>query len=55
MADKLLGIAVWYGAKLYLRRRLRDARQKLVIAGLAAAVVGVVIAAQRQQSTSGQG
>ena len=51
MADKLLGIAVWYGAKLYARRRLRDARQKLVIAGLATVVLAVVIAAQRRQSS----
>ena len=50
MGTKLLGFAVWQGAKWYLRRRLSEARQKLIMAGLAAAVVGLIVAAQRHQS-----
>lgn len=51
---KLLGFAVWQGAKWYLRRRVSEARQKLVMAGfaavLAAVVVGLIVAAQRHHS-----
>ncbi len=47
---RLLGFAVWQGAKWYLRRRLSEERQKLVMAGLASVVVGLIVAAQRHQS-----
>ena len=48
MGYKLLGFVVWQGGKWYIRRRFSGARRKLVVAGLAAVVVGGVLAAQRQ-------
>jgi hypothetical protein len=48
MGYKILGFAVWQGSKWYLRRRLRGARRKAAIAGLALLVLGAVLAAQRQ-------
>ncbi len=41
MGYKLLGFAVWKGAKWYLRRRYGDKPRKIAAAG----VVGVAIAA----------
>lgn len=52
MAYKLLGYAVWQGAKWYLRRRMQGSRRKAAIAGLSAAVVLGVVAAGRQASGS---
>jgi hypothetical protein len=51
MGYKLLGFAVWQGGKWYVRRRMRGAVRKVAIAALAAAVIGAVIAVQRQQSS----
>jgi len=48
MAYKLLGFAVWQGGKWYVRRRFSGTRRKLIVAGLAAVVLGGVVAAQRQ-------
>ena len=39
MGYKLLGFAVWQGAKWYLRRKLPGASRKLAIAGAAGAVL----------------
>ena len=50
MGYKLLGFVVWQGGKWYVRRRIHGAARKAVIAGLAALVVGGLIAVQRQQS-----
>lgn len=50
MGYKLLGFVVWQGGKLYLRKRVSGAARKAAIAGLTAAVVGGLIAVQRQQS-----
>lgn len=50
MGYKLLGFVVWQGGKWYLRKRVSGAARKAAIAGLAAAVVGGLIAVQRQQS-----
>jgi hypothetical protein len=50
MGYKLLGFVVWQGSKWYLRRRMSGFQRKAVIAGLAAVVVGGVIAAGRQQA-----
>jgi hypothetical protein len=49
MAYKLLGFAVWQGAKWYLRRRFPDAGRKLAIAGGAGALLigGAAIALRR--------
>ncbi len=52
MGYKLLGFAVWQGGKWYLRRRLSGTKRKAVMAGLAAAVVGGVLVAQRQSSAN---
>jgi hypothetical protein len=51
MGYKLLGFAVWQGGKWYVRRRLSDARAKVAIAGLAAAVVAGVLIAGRQAAS----
>ena len=50
MGYKLLGFAAWQGGKWYLRRRFNGTRRKLAVAALAAALVGGVVAAQRQPS-----
>jgi hypothetical protein len=47
MGYKLLGFAVWRGARWYARRRLGGARRKLALAGVSAAVVAGLFAAQR--------
>ncbi len=55
MAYKLLGFAVWQGAKWYLRRRLHGIGRKAAIAGASAAVVaGVVIAGRQASGRSGE-
>jgi hypothetical protein len=50
MGYKLLGFAVWQGGKWYVRRRVAGAARKAALGGLAAAVVGGLIAVQRAQS-----
>ncbi len=52
MGYKLLGFAVWQAGKWYVRRRFGDVRLRLAIAGGAAVVtaIGVAAAAQRQPS-----
>jgi hypothetical protein len=50
MGYKLLGFAVWQGAKWYLRKRVHGVRLKLVMAGLAAALVGGAVAASQRRS-----
>ena len=55
MAYKLLGMAVWKGAKLFLRRRYGPtyAPKPLLAGGLALVVVGVaLIALQRRDGSS---
>ncbi len=49
MGYKLLGFAVWQGAKWYLRRKFPDAGRKLAIAGAASALLagGAAIALRR--------
>jgi hypothetical protein len=44
--DRLLGVAVWYGARWYLRRRLRHARRALRVARVIppAALVALAVA-----------
>jgi hypothetical protein len=56
MLYKLLGMAVWHGGKLFLKRRYGSTYvPKPVLAGAAAAVVGglAVIAAAARKSGSG--
>jgi hypothetical protein len=52
MGYKVLGFVVWQGSRLYLRRRLSGTKRKIVMAGLAAAVVGGVVAASQRDSSS---
>lgn len=52
MGYKILGFVVWQGGKWYLRRRIRDARRELALAGVAAVVSVGVFAAQRRSSGS---
>jgi hypothetical protein len=49
MGYKVLGFAVWQGAKWYLRRKFPGAGRKLAIAGAAGAVLagGAAIALRR--------
>jgi hypothetical protein len=49
MGYKILGFAVWHGAKLYLRRKFPGAGRKLAIAGAAGAVLvgGAAVALRR--------
>ena len=58
MAYKLLGFAVWRGAKWYLGRRVgaQTATRKVLVAGaLAAAAAGVLVAAgAKKNRPSGQ-
>ena len=46
MGYKLLGFAVWQGAKWYLRRRVPNAGRNVAIAGLAGSLIagGVAVA-----------
>ncbi len=48
MGYKLLGFAVWQGAKWYLRRRLSDTRTKAAVAGVGVAVLAGAALAGRQ-------
>jgi hypothetical protein len=52
MGYKLLGFAVWQGAKWYFRRQVTDTRTKLALAGVTAAVVAGAIVAGRQAASS---
>lgn len=52
MGYKILGFAVWQGAKWYLRRRFPGAPRKLAIGALAALLISGAIAAQRQRASS---
>jgi hypothetical protein len=45
--DRLLGLALWHGARWYARRRLRRARRVLLLARLAVPVLVAVLAAAR--------
>ena len=49
MGYKILGFAVWQGAKWYLRRKVPHAGRKLAVAGAAGAVLigGAAIALRR--------
>ncbi|MFL5830341.1 MAG: hypothetical protein ACJ76X_10520 [Solirubrobacteraceae bacterium] len=52
MGYKVLGFVVWQGARLYFRRRVNGTKRKIVLAGLAAAVVGGVVAASQREPNS---
>ena len=54
MAYKLLGMLVWKGGKLFLRRRYGAtmAPKPLLVGGVLALVVGVLVVARRGASTS---
>jgi hypothetical protein len=48
MGYRLLGMAVWKGAKLYLRRRYGDKPRKIALGAIVAtAILGLVIAQRR--------
>ena len=50
MADKILGILVWQGARLYVRRRFRRHRREAIVAGLGTVVIaGVIIAGVKRR------
>ena len=50
MADKILGILVWQGARLYMRRRFRRHRREAIVAGLGAVLIaGVVMAGVKRR------
>ena len=53
MGYKVLGYAVWQGAKWYIRRRTPDGPPKLALVGIAgvALVAGGVLVAQRRAAT----
>ena len=53
MGYKILGFAVWQGAKWYLRRRVGGTKSKAAVAGLSAALLAGAVIASRQ-STSHQ-
>jgi hypothetical protein len=50
MKYKVLGFAVWNGARWYLRRRYADQSRKLFAAGVVAAVAAGAAVAQRRAS-----
>jgi hypothetical protein len=52
MAYKLLGMAVWKGAKLFLRRRYGPtyAPKPLIAGGLVVALIGVLLIARGRDS-----
>jgi hypothetical protein len=54
MKYKVLGFAVWNGARWYLRRRYGDRSRKVLAAGIVAAVAAGAAVAQRRASDSGQ-
>jgi hypothetical protein len=52
MGYKLLGFAVWQGAKWYLRKRFPHAQRNLAIGGVAALLLAAVaVGATRQRSS----
>jgi hypothetical protein len=53
MFYKLLGIAVWHGGKLFLRRRYVTYVPMPVLAGVAVAVAGGVVLALARRNGSG--
>jgi hypothetical protein len=52
MGYKALGFVVWQGGKWYARRKLSGTSAKLAVAGLGAAIVGAVLVAGRQATSS---
>jgi hypothetical protein len=54
MAYKLLGMAVWKGAKLFLRRRYGPtyAPKPLLAGGVALVVVGIALVALQKRDSS---
>jgi hypothetical protein len=50
MKYKVLGFAVWNGARWYLRRRYGGTSRKLLAGGIVAAVVAGTAVAQRRAS-----
>jgi hypothetical protein len=54
MGYKLLGFAVWRGAKWYMRRRSNRVVPKAALAGVGAAVVAGAVVAARQASNRQQ-
>jgi hypothetical protein len=50
MAYELLGRLVWFGAKLYVRRRYNDTPKKVAAGVAVAGIVGALLAAQRRQA-----
>jgi hypothetical protein len=52
MQYKLLGFAVWKGARWYLRRRYSEASRKLFAAAVVGALVAGTAAAQRRASSA---
>jgi hypothetical protein len=52
MKYKVLGFAVWNGARWYLRRRYGKVSRKVFAAGAVAAVVVGTAAAQRRASSA---
>lgn len=51
MGYKVLGFAVWQGGKWYLRRRMPGHVGTAAIGALAAAVIGGMVAVQRQHGS----
>jgi hypothetical protein len=50
MGYKILGYLVWHGGRWYARRRLHGAQRKLATVGLAAAIIGGLVVAQRHSA-----
>jgi hypothetical protein len=48
MGYRILGFAVWKGAKLYLRRRYGDKPRKLAAGAVVLVAVGGLVVAQRR-------
>ncbi len=55
MAYKLLGMLVWKGAKVFLRRKVSSASpaKPLLAGGALVALVALIVLAQSKRSTSG--
>ena len=54
MKYKVLGFAVWNGARWYLRRRYGGVPRKLFAAGIVGAVVAGAAVTQRRASQAGR-